>query len=100
MKSGMSLRSAIVTALDLATRPLVVPFYLLAARELSRHLWLRPILYRHFLEALWRWATARKYPQRRLWRLVILKELGHMAGKMEGNRRWGGWRYFRLWTRE
>lgn len=69
-------------------------------RELSRHLWIRPILYRHFLEALWRWATARQFNTRHLWRLVLLKELGHMAGKMDGHRRWGSWRYFRLWTRE
>ena len=71
-----------------------------SARELSKHLWIRPILYRHFWEATWRWAMARGFASRRFWRLVILKELGHMAGKMEGGRRWRTRRYFRLWTHE
>lgn len=69
-------------------------------RELTRHLWIRPLLYRHFWSAAWRWAGARNANRRRLWRLTMLKELGHMAGKMEGGRRWRTRRYFRLWTHE
>lgn len=69
-------------------------------RDLPKHLWIRPILYRNFWNAAWRWATTLRRDPRRLWRLVMLKELGHMAGKMEGNRRWRTWRTFRLWTHE
>jgi len=69
-------------------------------RERSKHLWIRPLLYRHFWAATWHWATARRFASRRFWRLVVFKELGHMAGKMEGARRWRTWRYFRLWTHE
>jgi len=68
--------------------------------DLSKHLWLRPLLYRHFWKAVWCWATARRTASRRFWRLVMLKELGHMAGKMEGGRQWRTRRYFRLWTHE
>jgi GT2 family glycosyltransferase len=70
------------------------------ADELSKHFWIRPLLYRHFWKAVWRWAIARASHPRRFWRLVILKELGHMAGKIEGSRQWPTLRYFRLWTHE
>lgn len=69
-------------------------------RDLSKHLWIRPLLYRHFWKAVWHWATARDLSSRQLWGLIVLKELGHMAGKLEGNRRWRTRRYFRLWTHE
>ncbi|MCX8035876.1 MAG: glycosyltransferase [Candidatus Sumerlaeia bacterium] len=69
-------------------------------RDLSKHLWIRPVLYRHFWKALLNWAAARDAATKRLWRLILFKELGHMAGKMEGARRWKTWRYFRLWTWE
>ena len=76
----------------------------LSPRDLAKHLWIRPILYRNFWNATWHWATTPPdgghRDRRRLWRLVVLKELGHMAGKMEGGRRWRTWRHFRLWTYE
>ncbi len=69
-------------------------------RDLSKHLWIRPILYRHFWKALLHWAAARNAATKHLWKLVVFKELGHMAGKMEGARRWNTRRCFRLWTWE
>jgi cellulose synthase/poly-beta-1,6-N-acetylglucosamine synthase-like glycosyltransferase len=69
-------------------------------RDLSKHLWIRPLLYRHFWKAVVCWATSCRFSSRHLWRLVVLKELGHMAGKLEGNRRWCTWRCFRLWSQE
>jgi len=68
--------------------------------DLSKHLWIRPVLYCNFWKAVFRWLTARNAHHRRLWRLVVLKELGHMAGKIEGAKRRRTWRYFRLWTYE
>lgn len=71
-----------------------------SGRDLSKHLWIRPLLYRHFWKAIWLSMTSLQPASRHFWRLVMLKELGHMAGKMEGNRRWRTGRYFRLWTHE